>query len=416
MSPMEDNEDLPDDGSAEINRAAAEDETTPSTAEDLRRDGDTNVADGSDIDRSKRGEDNYNTTNLSPADDGGGDNMRGSDDIEEEDQDGGKSSADKVNENANSGGEEHQNGEAKTGLGSDSGSQSGSALRKTHPPGRPVLPTGTIQLDVAMIESQVVCTLCEGLFREPYTTIKCFHTFCKSCLATALHSTWKRRNYNCCPTCGEYLGGDALLSSLALPDRTLETLIDKVLFREIAQQDRQAEAAFYASQGIERKQQFMSPSEGLLSSSDHEKKRRLAYEISRPRSKRGPVLSSGPVITFQLAPHHDDGAKTGKDVGKEQEEEAAAQQQPAGEVPPPLRLPFLQTQGCIVMGQLKKYLKRKLGIVGREFDILCNSLPLGNDYSVTFVHRTIWTSEEEKLKLTYRFAVDGASIGVGKES
>jgi RING-type zinc-finger len=89
---------------------------------------------------------------------------------------------------------------------------------------------GMIEFDVEPIKAQVVCSLCEGLYREPYTTIKCFHTFCKSCLAAALHSSWNTKNYNCCPVCDIYFGRQDNLSSIALPDRTLETLIDKVLF------------------------------------------------------------------------------------------------------------------------------------------------------------------------------------------
>jgi Zinc finger, C3HC4 type (RING finger) len=57
---------------------------------------------------------------------------------------------------------------------------------------------GMVAFDVDTIKEYVICGLCHGVYREPYTTIKCLHTFCKSCLMIALHAS-QFKNFNMCP-------------------------------------------------------------------------------------------------------------------------------------------------------------------------------------------------------------------------
>jgi Zinc finger, C3HC4 type (RING finger) len=57
---------------------------------------------------------------------------------------------------------------------------------------------GMVAFDVDAIKEYVICGLCHGVYREPYTTIKCLHTFCKSCLMIALHAS-HFKNFNMCP-------------------------------------------------------------------------------------------------------------------------------------------------------------------------------------------------------------------------
>jgi hypothetical protein len=124
---------------------------------------------------------------------------------------------------------------------------------------------GMIECNVDPIRSLILCTLCDGLYREPYTTLKCFHTFCKSCLVTAIRSSYNTPNYNCCPICSTYFGRDDLLTNIALPDRILETLIDKVLFQHLAYQDSMLESEFYSRRGIERKDTITGTQPGIPS-------------------------------------------------------------------------------------------------------------------------------------------------------
>lgn len=237
--------------------------------------------------------------------------------------------------------------------------------------------SGRVVFDVEKIREQVICTLCGGLFREPYTTLKCYHTFCKSCLAVALFSD----SDNKCPRCDLYLGRQVEISKLALPDRTLETLIDHVFFPEIAKADRELEADFYKRRGIARKNM-------------------AATKVPRTfdTQKRQETIS------FCLLPDHTN----------------------SGDRPPPPRLPLpiLETNENIRIGQLKKYLTAKLLPMqkalekssplthpegdgdrpthGGDFEILCNSVPLGNELSVKFILRTVWMDQDQRLTLSYR--------------
>jgi Zinc finger, C3HC4 type (RING finger) len=238
--------------------------------------------------------------------------------------------------------------------------------------------SGRVVFDVENIQEQVICTLCGGLFREPYTTLKCYHTFCKSCLAAALFSD----SDNTCPRCDLYLGRQVEISKLALPDRTLETLIDHVFFPEIAKADRELEADFYKRRGIARKNVAATKKARTFDTNNREE-----------------------TISFCLLPDHT----------------KVDDHQP----PPRLPLPVLETNGNVRIGQLKKYLTAKLLPIqkaleksspfthleggddcpthGGDFEILCNSVPLGNELSVKFILRTVWMDLDQRLTLTYRY-------------
>jgi len=260
-----------------------------------------------------------------------------------------------------------------------------------------------LEFDGESIKDQVVCRLCEGLYREPWTTIKCRHTFCKSCLGAALYSGLNC----CCPTCDTYLGRFEELSSVALPDRVLETLIDKVLFPDLAAIDQDAEDNFYRKRvGIPPKQPEEYDEQQLQRLQKSKKQRTEDFDDPTQRP------ASDNLVTFQLIPENSNGRTSLQ----------------------PLDLPFLRTKGTIRMGQIKKYLKQKMKrndgtttseheaaalLVGMhhpenepvpnesadpELEILCLGNELRNELSVTFVQRTVWMDASKHLVLTYRHA------------
>jgi hypothetical protein len=49
------------------------------------------------------------------------------------------------------------------------------------------------------INDYVICGLCHGIYREPYITILCRHTFCKSCFMIDLFNTQDTRDRKTCP-------------------------------------------------------------------------------------------------------------------------------------------------------------------------------------------------------------------------
>lgn len=177
-------------------------------------------------------------------------------------------------------------------------------------------------------------------------------TFCSSCILVAQ----AHKSYSC-PICDVYLGQD--ITKFALPDRSLQDLIDKVIFPETHEQDLSAEAAFYESLGIERK----------------------VNEDSSPSSVRA-LAAKESQVKFELVPA----------VGV-----------------PALEYPLIETQGTIRISQLKRYIEMKLPDLGiknatHDLEITCNGLPLGNELSVTFIIRTIWVKDDVGgcLTLTYR--------------
>jgi len=267
------------------------------------------------------------------------------------------------------------------------------------PPAR--RPDRMVAFSVEPIREQVICRLCEGLYREPYTTIKCFHTFCKSCLATALHSSkysTNSENYNSCPQCNLYLGRMADPASVAMPDRVLETLIDKILFPEIAQGDREAERQHYKKLGIEPKElpgDREDEDDDMMD--DESRAKKDSEEAETP-------INQGSTVVFKLVPEKSETATGGEDLASKQL----------------LGLPYLKTQGNVLVHQLKIYIRMKLASVTMDeakakaikaatLHIRCGkSEPLANDMTVAQIEETIWKEHkpesEEMMQLEYHFA------------
>ena len=186
---------------------------------------------------------------------------------------------------------------------------------------------GMIECNVEPIRALLTCTLCEGLYREPYTTLKCFHTFCKSCLITAIRASYNTPQYNCCPICQTYFGRDDIVTSNALPDRVLETLIDKVLFPHLSHQDHLLECEFYRKRNIQRKDNVTTTTATTLATTGSvtttatgndisasnvvdtnrpEKTRKRKKDVKEERPPPNTILLNNDrdqMIAFQLVPH-----------------------------------------------------------------------------------------------------------------
>jgi hypothetical protein len=53
----------------------------------------------------------------------------------------------------------------------------------------------SIDFPLSNLRPHLICSLCEGYFRDPYTVADCLHTFCRSCLILFF-----RQGMRCCPT------------------------------------------------------------------------------------------------------------------------------------------------------------------------------------------------------------------------
>jgi Zinc finger, C3HC4 type (RING finger) len=264
-----------------------------------------------------------------------------------------------------------------------------------------------IECSVDPIRSLITCSLCDGLYREPYTTLKCFHTFCKSCLVTAIKSSYNTPEYNCCPTCAMYFGRDDVLANVALPDRILETLIDKVIFPDIAYQDYVKECEFYSKRGIERKDATLAEQDPSSSATpwassvatkidpnDHKKKKLLSIVDTSPDSPEIRLHDPKDTISFLLIPKKTMDSKNSAS-------------------PPPLPLPRFSTSVQLRVEQIKKLLTMKLSQplsantgstgVNHELEVYCNGCLLEEELSLRFVSYAIWKDPNNTLTLEYDY-------------
>jgi hypothetical protein len=137
-------------------------------------------------------------------------------------------------------------------------------------------------------------------------------------------------------------------------------VIDKVLFRDLVQKDKEAEEAFYRSRGIEKKDSTKSSQASATDRSD------VAPRVTK--------------ITFRLQPIGDS---------------------------PPLPHPVLEADGIIRVKQLKKFIALQLDQLDAKatIQILCADVPLGDELSVIFVKRVVWMEAEDIMTLSYQITL-----------
>ena len=181
-----------------------------------------------------------------------------------------------------------------------------------------------------------------------------------------------------CPSCQTYLGRLANSNEIPFkPDRLLHDLMDKVLFPELAKAEEEAEADFYASLGIQKKAEYR----------DAKKKKEPSDEAANAEKMK--------FVSFQLVPASttvagtttpstdNNGTATGKST---------------------LARPFLETESCLTVAQLKKYLQQQEQKT--VTDLYCLGTVLGNEWSMDFVLKTIWkrryVNEDKLLSIEYR--------------
>ena len=102
-----------------------------------------------------------------------------------------------------------------------------------------------------VLNSHLVCTICNGYFRDAHTVQECLHTFCKVCIT--LHAI---KSHNKCPTCQASLGHNM---QDVRPDHTLQSLVGKLYPEYGPSADAAAKIAFYEARGIKRKVREFPP-------------------------------------------------------------------------------------------------------------------------------------------------------------
>lgn len=217
---------------------------------------------------------------------------------------------------------------------------------------------GLVNVNLSSLVENFTCPICSGLYKNPLTITECLHTFCRSCLYKYFTTGVKKCPH---PKCGMPLQPDPYKD--ALQDRTLESLVDKVLFVNVKEEDDVHERNFYAKRGIRPKPEF-------------------ARGSTMTTDKAGPVIATDDEIDLFLEP--DEGSLHRI---------------------PPLKRPHLCVSGRARIVHLKKYLLRKLNMPEKDIsglDLKCRNEIVGNDHSLRFAERTIWMNTEPMI-LFYRF-------------
>ena len=75
---------------------------------------------------------------------------------------------------------------------SDDDDEESTTSTKLEPPSRH---GHNVDFPVSNLHKHLVCTLCKGYYRDPYTIADCLHSFCRSCLILFF-----RQGMRCCPT------------------------------------------------------------------------------------------------------------------------------------------------------------------------------------------------------------------------
>ena len=281
--------------------------------------------------------------------------------------------------------------ESDDNLGDDSSSSSSSSTTNQREQDEQM-----IEFNADSVHEQLLCYFCGGFFREPFTTTKCCHTFCRSCLGIAVDA-----GMTACPKCDTYLGRD--MSKFALPDPMLQDLIDKILFPRMAAEDAVREREFYRSRGIPPKLDAENGN-GVLDQTEHIGGRRESssdyHHASAQQHARKKIRldSLREETVFELLPH------ISSSRGDDDDDDSSS------ETIPPLEFPLIRTDSSIRIQHLKKYLVLKLDSHAGDkrkpskIEILCHGIPLGNELSIAFVKRTVWMESSSNLRLTYRFS------------
>lgn len=328
----------------------------------------------------------------------------------------------------------------------------------------PIVSSGLIDFAIVKVHDHLICRLCHGYFRDPYTITECLHTFCKSCLFFAIQSGYRR-----CPSCDTSLEPDPFKEILC--DRTLQTLVDKI-FPHLKEQDAKEETAFYKRRGIKLKRAFQQefhenynqqkctviskpqqqeqeqnrPTVDLSSSTNHNNNdndnnmlqqsnttatTKLYSNTSRNVSKellstkKSAVPSHNQKSDNQNKESSNSSPNNSKNhdtyESEEEEQNSKPKSVPSDELNfhlisdmnvsneiymmPPLDNHMLRSSGRLKVSQLKKFLIRKLKLkkLPAAVEITCNGDPLGNELSLKFVQRTRWLNPSQDLTLYYCF-------------
>ena len=149
----------------------------------------------------------------------------------------------------------------------------------------PTLQGSTLTFHLGPVRPHLICSLCDGYFRDPVTITECLHSFCKSCLLVALDHGIKS-----CPICQVNLSPDP--KKKIMRDRILQEVVHQ-LFPFLEGEEEEEEKMFYQERGIRLQEQYRKEEEEeesgegekVLSSSRFGSQMRSQTLVARPSTR-----------------------------------------------------------------------------------------------------------------------------------
>jgi len=150
-----------------------------------------------------------------------------------------------------------------------------------------VIDGGMINFPISPMHTHLICRLCNGYFRDPYTIPECLHTFCKSCLFLGF-----QQGIHHCPECKTSLSPDPYKEVLS--DRTMQELVNKI-FPSLKKNNDIEENIFYSKLGIKMKKEYREESANMSKSTRNAKIHINSNSIPE-------VITQDDIIEFKLSP------------------------------------------------------------------------------------------------------------------
>jgi len=231
------------------------------------------------------------------------------------------------------------------------------------------------------MNAHLVCRLCDGYFRDAHTITECLHTFCKGCLLAYL-----AEKNSTCPRCNVPLGPHPM--NVILHDRTLQTLVDKIFpvaclpassQKAAAKGEEQKRLSNLSGGDPETATQPQQPPGGASdnNNNDNDSSSRQQRARAPPKKKQQQQRD----FNFKVEPH-----------------ESQDRDRPLAALPKP----YLKTNGALKVGEIRRYLAKKLNTTSATLELQCKDHRLPNEHSIDFIKRTLWFNDATDLVVTYR--------------
>jgi hypothetical protein len=153
--------------------------------------------------------------------------------------------------------------------------------------------------------------------------------------------------------------------------------MDRVLFPDLKEIDKELERAFYAQKGIDMKAEYREEQEKKLMSRNE------------------------PVVEAESTDHGEIGTEV--DGGGEEVDLLLL---PADAHAPRIPYPLLTTSGRMKVAQLKRFLLTQLKSDrdANTLEMIVNGSNVGNELSLTFIQRTMWLDHDNAIEIMYRYS------------